>query len=177
MGRLADVYLPEFQFAERHEGVAMASPRQILAVIPTLSVSDDAALRALIALRETPARLLGRKRDAPFGMDRFTKLGESGTEIAFGLCGRFWRADYGLVSIRDAAAYRAFAAPGVPKLLMSFDLEATAGGTKILTETRVHCPDADAYRAFAPYWFAIRLGSGFIRRRMLGVISRRARLA
>jgi hypothetical protein len=171
---LADAFLPRFEFSERHEGVVAAPPARIFAIIPTLTAIDDPIVRVLMAIREAPARLLGGAPAQPFGMNRFTRLGQSDDEIAFGLCGRFWRADFGLLPVADGAAFKAFDAPGVPKLLMRFKLAEFDGATRVVTETRVHCPDAQAKRAFTPYWFAIRAGSGLVRRRMLATLALRA---
>jgi hypothetical protein len=43
----------------------------------------------------------------------------------------------------------------------SFELEA-GDGTRLSTETRVQPTDGAAARAFRPYWWAIRGGSGLI---------------
>ncbi|HTV33168.1 MAG TPA: hypothetical protein VME69_08695 [Methylocella sp.] len=110
-------------------------------------------------------------------MNRFTLLAHDESEMVFGLCGRFWRTDFGLFGIEDGAAFKAFNEPGVPKLLMSFKMETMEkGATRVITETRVHCPDAAAKRAFALYWCIIRVASGIIRRRMLSTIARRANM-
>jgi hypothetical protein len=112
----------------------------------------------------------------PFGLRRFTLLAQDESEIVFGLCGRFWRADFGIAPIPDGAAFKSFNEAGVPKLVMSFQTRGpNEGPTRVATETRVHCPDAQAKRAFTPYWIAIRAGSGLIRRRMLSTIARLAR--
>jgi hypothetical protein len=172
---LADRFLPEFQFRERHEGLVPASPARILGVIPALSAIDDPIVRALLAIRETPARWLGSAPEQPFGMYRFALLAQNQKEICFGLCGRFWRPDFGLFPISDSASFAAFGEAGVPKLLMCFEVQDMgAGASRVLTQTRVYCPDMRALLAFAPYWFAIRAGSGLIRRRMLKTIARRA---
>ncbi|QGM47202.1 hypothetical protein [Methylocystis heyeri] len=172
---LADQFLPRRQFRERHEALVAAPPSAILAVVPGLSAADDPVIRSLIAIREAPARWMGQAPTQPFGLHRFTLLGQNEREISFGLCGRFWRADYGLFPIPDGASFIGFAQPGVPKLLMSFAVQDIGGdASRLATETRVFCPDRRALFAFAPYWFAIRAGSGLIRRRMLEAIARRA---
>ncbi|MGU7783560.1 hypothetical protein [Burkholderia sp. PU8-34] len=42
------------------------------------------------------------------------------------------------------------------------------------TATFVHCPTARTRILFTPYWLAIRLASGWIRRRTLDAIERAA---
>jgi hypothetical protein len=54
-----------------------------------------------------------------------------------------------------------------------FELEALGDGTRLSTETRVQ-PTDTAARAFRPYWWAIRAGSGLIRRDVLRAVRRRA---
>lgn len=173
---LADDFLPGFEFSERHEGIVNAPASRVFAVIPRLSATDDPIVRALLAIREAPARLMGEISSPPFGRHRFTLLAQDESEIVFGLCGRFWRADFGIATIPDGAAFKSFDEAGVPKLVLSFETrELDEGLTRLITETRVHCPDVQAKRAFTPYWLVIRAGSGLIRRRMLSTIARLAR--
>ena len=63
---------------------------------------------------------------------------------------------------------------GVALAAMNFRLTDAAGRTLLVTETRVFAPDRDVRRRFALYWFAIRAGSGLIRRMWLRGIRRRA---
>ena len=69
---------------------------------------------------------------------------------------------------------RAFAHPWFVLIATSFELEALGDGTRLSTETRVQPTDIAAARAFRPYWWAIRAGSGLIRRDMLHAVRRRA---
>ena len=62
-------------------------------------------------------------------------------------------------------------------LSLTFQAHANAGGSLLCTETRVHCPDRASRLRFWPYWLAIRLASGLIRRQMLAAIERAAREA
>lgn len=169
-------FLPSFEFSERHEGIVDAPASRVFAVIPNFTATDDHLVRALLVIREAPARLMGRISSQLFGMHRFTLLAQDESEIVFGLCGRFWRADFGIALVPDGAAFKSFNQAGVPKLVMSFQARRLDEGlTRLVTETRVHCPDAQAKRAFTPYWLVIRAGSGLIRRRMLSTIARLAR--
>jgi hypothetical protein len=182
MTTMADAFLPKFQFSERHSAHVMASPRWVLSAIDELSDADDSLVRALIMLREAPARFascLGLpsalKHQPRFGMRSFTKLGETETEAAYGLIGRFWRPDFGLCAFSSGEEFLAFERAGVPKLVTSFCISpAETGGSLLVTETRVHCPDRLSLILFTPYWWAIRTASGFIRSRMLTAIKRKA---
>src|SRR6266498_3031767 len=71
----------------------------------------------------------------------------------------------------------AFDRPGFAKLALSFRLEDVAGGTRVVTETRVDTTDPLAHRRFGAYWQVIRLGSSSIRRSWLRAIKRRAERA
>jgi hypothetical protein len=116
---------------------------------------------------------MGEISSPPFGMHRFTLLAQDESEMVFGLCGRFWRADFGITSIPDGATFKSFDEAGVPKLVMRFWIRGADDGTaRLVTETRIHCADKQAKRAFTPYWLAIRAASVLIRRRMLSTIAR-----
>ena len=112
----------------------------------------------------------------PLDLDHFTFLGREGdSELAFGLTGAFWRADYGLLDIRSAEAFKATVRQDVCQLVLSFYVDADTSGASVLsTETRVLCPTAAVRRRFAPYWYVIRPVSGLIRRRMLARVRRQA---
>ena len=174
--------LPEYQFSECHQLEIAATPGTILDAVATREAEDDPLIRRCLQLREAPARLalkLGLRnalQDTPrFGMHSFSLLARDTDQAAYGLIGRFWRSDFGLQSCTDGDAFRQFHEPGVARLLLTFRCEpATGGSTRLITETRVHCPDRASRLAFTPYWLAIRPVSGLIRRRMLNSIKARA---
>jgi hypothetical protein len=118
----------------------------------------------------------GLARRPPFGIEQFLQLGQDGErELAFGLVGRFWRADYGLVALHSPAEFEHYDEPGVPKLVLNISTEpAKAGGVWLRTETRVYCNDRASALRFTPYWLLIRPVSGLIRRRLLLRIARAA---
>ncbi|GAA6119587.1 hypothetical protein [Acidovorax sp. FG27] len=172
---LIDHYLPRYQFAEEHSRYIPASQARVLDVLGRPAVLNDPIARGLIALRETPNRLAGRlgfasglKHRPSFSVADFTPLGRDGDrELAHGLAGRFWQSDYGLVDVRDAAAFQALDPAGIAKLVMNFTAAPEGGGTRLTTRTRVWCGDDAALRRFRPYWLLIRPASGLIRRRLL----------
>jgi hypothetical protein len=173
---LIDRFLPRYHFRERHKLALSKIPAALLEMTLLPQVTDDPWVQRLIRIRELPARLLpvlGRrsalKDRAPFSISNFTLLGyNTDVEIAFGLVGRFWRLDYGLVSIADATTFEAFAVPGTPKLVLNFRLDRHAGGGgELTTETRVFCNDRASILRFLPYWILIRPVSGWMRRRLL----------
>lgn len=172
---LIDRYLPDYQFAEEHSRFIPAPAARLLDVVGRPEVVDDPVARRLIALREAPNRIAGRlgfasnlKNRPSFGFANFTFLGRDGDrELAYGLAGRFWQSDYGLIEVDDAPAFLALDPSGIAKLVMNFTVEAEGTGTRLTTRTRVYCGDDATKRSFSPYWLLIRPASGLIRRRLL----------
>lgn len=169
-------WLPDAQFSEHHNGLIHGTPDDILNAFEEFDVSDDVLVRSMLALREAPSRLWGRLggasnlTDKPrFGLTDFTLLERTPNAVAFGLCGKFWKLDFGLVDIDNPKAFQSLNTPGVARLAMVYVLEATDNPEifNMVTETHIHCHDRAAYIRFLPYWLAIRLGSGFIRKRIL----------
>jgi hypothetical protein len=176
---LLDKYLPVYQFSERHSIVVDGAAGAVLDAVQAYDPAADPVSRRLTVLRELPGRLMtklgfaGTSRPAIFGMDTFIPLDRDGDRaMVAGLVGRFWRLDYGLVPLQDAAAFLAFAEPGTAKLVIGFLAEPQGEKTRLVTETRVHCPDRRSLLLFTPYWVVIRLASGLIRRRFLQGIKR-----
>ena len=101
--------------------------------------------------------------------------GRPGTEIVLGAVGRFWsfRGNAPLRTIRSREDFLAFGEPGFAKAAMSFLVEATGGGSRIVTETRVVGTDERATRLFRRYWFVIGWASRAIRRSWLRALRRR----
>ncbi|MCP2070960.1 UNVERIFIED_ORG: hypothetical protein J2Y77_000396 [Pseudomonas lini] len=179
--RLIDSHLPTYQFSEQHSVDVPVAPSRAMAHVLAHRPEDDRFFRYAIKLRELPMRLLGRPwregadRPASFGLDNFTLLQrDDDTEVVYGLAGKLWKADYGQVPVADAEAFRVFDEPGCVKLVIGFTCQLLRPGlTRVTTQTRVHCLDADALRSFTSYWYLIRPASGLIRRRMLKAIARR----
>jgi hypothetical protein len=174
--QLMERLMPHYQFSEKHRLLTQASPAALMDAVLQPGVSEDPWARRFIQLRELPDRLRGAlggssrlKDQPPFGIDNFTLLGRDGdAEVALGLTGRFWQADYGQLPVAGADGFAAFAKPGCAKLLLNFSTQAEAGGgTWLLTETRVWCTDRAALLRFTPYWYLIRPVSGLIRHRLL----------
>ncbi|MGV2464911.1 UNVERIFIED_CONTAM: hypothetical protein QO022_41130, partial [Pseudomonas aeruginosa] len=175
------LYLPHWQFSEHHQRLIDAPAAAVLDAVEDLLRFDDPLVRAFLVLREAPGRLaglLGRRNDLAgrprFGLHEFTRLERRADQaIAYGLVGRFWRADFALERIADGEHFRCYDQPGVAKLVLCFRCTPSASGTLLHTETRVFCPDRASRLRFTPYWLAIRPVSGLIRRRLLAGIERR----
>jgi hypothetical protein len=75
--------------------------------------------------------------------------------------------------VADVAAFMTFNDPRVARLVLRFQvIEQPQGAPALRTETFVFCPNARTRWLFTPYWLAIRLASGWIRRRTLATIQR-----
>lgn len=184
MSSIADRYLPVFHYAEKHQvRDVVSTPALIFAAIHDYDDRRDPVLNTLLKLREAPSRLRARlvgdtaARERPrFGLENFHVLEQTPDEIAFGLMGRFWRADYGLTPIVDTASFTSHQAPGSAKLVMTYSLAPDGDGAfTIRTETRVWCQDTRSRLSFLPYWLMIRPASGWIRRRILAQLKAEAR--
>ncbi|TCM17321.1 hypothetical protein EDF56_106438 [Novosphingobium sp. PhB165] len=122
---LIDDYLPQFQFSETHAATVKAGADAILDAVAAYRPESDPFFRAMIALRELPARLTGKRRPEPFGMANFTLLERTPSGLVYGLVGQFWQADYGLHPVADGPAFKTFDEAGVPKLALGFDVHQT----------------------------------------------------
>jgi hypothetical protein len=170
---LIDQLLPTYQFSERHSCRVAADPAMVLDAVAAYRPDDDRFFRFLIGLRELPMRLLAKadRIPEPFGLHNFTLLARTDEAIVYGLIGKFWRLNYGLTPVASGEAFRSFSANGVAKLALGFSVEnASTGQTRLVTETRVHCPDRLSRLSFTPYWILIRPVSGLIRRRILNSV-------
>jgi hypothetical protein len=95
--------------------------------------------------------------------------------LVAGAATQSWRLRGGeTADVVDLDGFRAFARRGFILIATSFELEELGDGTRLSSETRVQPTDAAAARAFRPYWWAIRGGSGLIRRDVLHAVRRRA---
>lgn len=175
--QLIDKYLPEYGFSEVHGCDVSASPEVVLQAAMNYRPETDAFFRSMIALREVPMRALARLRGqkstvaAPFGLHEFTLLEHRpGEALVYGLIGQFWKADFGLQKIESSDNYLAFRMPGVAKLALAFTVTKQGSKTRLVTETRIFCPDRASHLRFTPYWYLIRPVSGMIRNRILNSI-------
>lgn len=102
---------------------------------------------------------LGALGDVATGDGGWAKLGErDGTEIAFGLVGKFWKPviEYRAV---EAADFAAFNEPGIAKTVYAFNLKPVEGGTLLTAVMRTATTDEHARKWFRRYW-TYGVGSG-----------------
>jgi hypothetical protein len=178
--RLDDV-IPNPEYRLRHSRVVGAPPSVVWDDLHRVTMSALPLGWALEAVRLLPARLFGRKH-RPLATRSFLDVApipvlfseRPHVVISAGLS-QAWRLLGGSTPPHlDRAALRAWSQPGWIKVGMEFRLESIPVGTRLSTETRVLATDARTRRAFAAYWFFIRVGSGAIRREVLRTVARRS---
>ncbi len=190
-----DEIVPRWQFAEHHETRVRATPAAVERAIRAVTAREIALFRTLTWLRHPrlpwrarPASILAAPADEPILAvalrSGFMLLAEEpGREIVFGTLaatppelGRLPVAERERLRAElDAERFRALAAPGYAKAVMSFRWSDEGDGwTRLVTETRVVATDAATVRRFAVYWRLIYPGSSWLRRAWLTAIRGRA---
>jgi hypothetical protein len=145
-----DAVLPRFDVREYHDIAVHASPEAALAAALALPAARDPVVAALFWLRRIPGGNL------PLG-EFFPKLHirpAISTPTAFIGLGDF---------LGVTVAFGIWAVPA-----------GAAGGTRLVTETRVHAANAAARRRFSLYWLVVGPFSALIRRRWLTAARRAA---
>lgn len=179
-----DRVLPQFAHREVHAVDVAASPEIVWAAVHEVTGTELPITRVLTAVRG-----LGTHGARKPILDRFVAggfgrvLDEPPRAVALAAAGQPWKRRGGervaLPEGREEVSE--FTRPGFVLMAMSFALEplgGTGGGrTRLTTETRVQPTDAAAARAFRPYWWVIRAGSGVIRHELLRAVRRRAEAA
>ena len=167
---LLDEVLGEYGWSERHAIDIAAPPAAVLDAVRSLTADEMPLVRALLAVRSLPSRLLrrhgrsaGPARPVVEEMTRsgFFPLGEDpGRELVVGIVGRFWQACPVHAEIASADGFRAFDAPGWAKAAMNFRVGPLPDGrTRLTTETRIVATDAAARRRFGAYWLVVGPGA------------------
>jgi hypothetical protein len=190
MTAVLDDVLPVYRHRERHTTPVAATPEAVWSALHTVSAGELRLTRMLTGIRALPGRLPGARRP-PGGLPADRGFIEAFMERGFrellavpprtlvaGNAGQPWRLRGGEIEVDvvDLDEFRAFARPGFVLIATSFELEVLGDGTRLSSETRVQPTDPAAARAFRPYWWAIRAGSGLIRRDVLRAVRRRAEL-
>jgi len=182
---LLDRLMPAAEHRESHSIRMAAPPDQVWDALHKVTYREVPLARILMGLRGLPERIRdgGGDRlplDRPL-LDLFREMGfvtvaeEPCRALAMGTAAQFWRASPGRPPrFRTGADLLSFDQPGYAKAVMSFEIAPIAGGSLLMTETRIQSTDAASRRRFRRYWLVIRLGSGLIRRVLLRAIRRRA---
>jgi hypothetical protein len=177
--------MPEWDVREFHETSVAAPPAAAFAAARAVTAPEVRLFLPLMALRLLPAAF-SRRRPAVdlraplidlFVRNGFVLLDEvPGRELVLGAAGRFWLPGGGEPPehLRTAADFAAFDEPGYAKGIVNILVEAAGERSRVSTETRVACTDAEALKWFRRYWRVIYPGSALIRRSWLGAIRSRA---
>ncbi|MBB5120574.1 hypothetical protein AF335_11640 [Streptomyces eurocidicus] len=173
-----DRLLPAYELHSRFARHVAADPATVWRALTEVTAGELPFYRLLMRLR-----LGGRGRvEGPFidGFPTPTLITVAGEELVKGMVARFWRVrpQPAPVTPGDASAFVAFDEPGWAKAALSLSVVPDAGGTLLTFETRVHCTDSHARRAFRAYWLLIQLGgAAYIRVEVLRAVARRAERA
>ena len=180
---LIDELLPRFDEVERHARLVRATPAAVSAALRRVDLLDSRTIRWLVALRSAPGALRHPRRmsrrptlrlDDMLTRGGFILLGERPErELALGVVGRFWTVDGERLRL-DGPGFAAFDRPGYAKAVWDFRLTPEGNATRLSTETRILCLDAESRRRFRRYWRVIRPFSGLIRRALLRAVDRAA---
>ncbi|HJV03699.1 MAG TPA: hypothetical protein VJ868_00405 [Actinomycetota bacterium] len=163
---LLDELVPRFEVSQRHALIVDAPPDRTFEAVRSFDLAGSPVSRLLLQIR-------GLLRPGHLGIDRlldrgFVFLGEDvPRELVLGLVGRPWTPLGGIVRHLDADGFRAFDRPGYAKVGWNFTVEERGAGSRVRTETRIHCTDERSRRAFARYWRLIGPFSGVIRKEAL----------
>lgn len=169
---LIDDFLPDYQFAKRHETCIRADPSTVFGALCALDLSQSPVIGLLFRLRGLPNTALRLESLHESG---FVLLGQQqDREIVLGLVGRFWKPSGDIQRI-DAAEFQSFSNPRYAKAAWNFYLEKTANGaTRLRTQTRIYCLGQSGYRFFRFYWLFVGPFSAWTRREMLRLVRREA---
>ena len=160
-----DDWLPEFDARERHERAVAASPETAFAAALGVPVAPDRLVSTLFRLRGLPR---GGTIETVLRGIGFAELARTPTSLVLGVAGRPWSPRGGLTRWDGAG-------PGQVRMALALWTERAAGGSLLVTETRVAAVDASARRAFGRYWLAVGPFSALVRRRWLAAAERALR--
>jgi hypothetical protein len=170
---LIDSFLPEYDFSETHDIKIRATAQDVFRALNETDLCESSIIRLLLFLRGIqPGKTTLHETRLPFEM-----LGENkNRELLLGLVGKFWTLTGGLRKI-GAGKFREFNEKGLAKAVWNFSLDEAGGETRLTTETRIRCTDAESRRSFRFYWTFVQPFSGLIRMEMLKTIKRKAESA
>ena len=168
---LIDEFLPDYDFSEKHDIKIRAPAGKVFRSLNEINLCQSLIIRGLFFLRGLPREKMTLRE---MRKTRFETLGETeNREILLGLAGKFWTIRGDLQKI-DADNFREFDEKGFAKAVWNFSLDETDGETRLTTETRVKCLDAESRKSFGFYWNFIQPFSGLIRKEMLKLVKKKA---
>jgi hypothetical protein len=168
---LIDDFMPKYDFSETHDIKIRAKAGQVFEAANKVDLSESWIIRLLFCLRGLPSTGITLRE---LRKSRFEILGEAeNKELLLGLAGRFWTLAGDLRKI-NSRNFREFNEKGFAKAVWNFSLDESEGETRLTTETRIECLDAESRRSFGFYWTFIQPFSGLIRSEMLKTIKKKA---
>ena len=167
---LIDEFLSEYDFVETHGISIHAGAAAIYRAAHEVDFAESFIIRWLFRLRGLSSENVTLRS---LRRSRFELLGETtDRELVLGIVGRFWTIRGDLKKI-DAESFKRFDTAGYAKAVWNFALRPDGADTRLTTETRIRCTDAESRRRFGFYWTFIRPFSGLIRMEMLRAIKRK----
>lgn len=172
-----DEWMPEYQISASYSIRVASPPEKTYASLSAARFSDLPVLRALMRLRgyrldndspPTPAA----KQSSGIGGAFLELVAEPPQEIVFGIVGRFWRPNGGLVTGLSPAQFTEFRREGYARAVWNFSIVREGTGSHLTTETRVQTFGRATALLFRLYWLIVGPFSGLIRKAMLREIKR-----
>jgi len=168
---LIDDFMPNYDFCETHDIKIRATTENVFRALNEVDLCESAMIRWLFRLRGLPTRGTTLREMQRL---RFEVLGESeNRELLLGLAGKFWTIKGDLRKI-NSQNFREFDEKGFAKAVWNFSLDKAEGETRLTTETRIECLDAESRKKFGFYWTLIQSFSALIRKEILKAIKQRA---
>jgi hypothetical protein len=178
---LLDLFIPEYEVAERHHVSIAAPPDITFAAACDMDLLDSRVVRAIFRGRELLLGAQPEENRLPRGLLAQTEaLGWRvlaqipGREIVMGAVTQPWKGDVRFQGVAPDE-FAAFHEPDYVKIAWTLRAD-SAGAEKSVfrTETRVVCTDAAARTKFRRYWSFLSPGIILIRRLSLGPLKKAA---
>lgn len=182
-------FLPVYDVAVVHADVFRAPPARCYATVIELDLLQAPVVRAALAVRALPQRVMGTVRapgngaasNAPaptFRLRDMVGLGwillaeTPGVEMVLGQVSRPWKADASSAGTPTTPEELAtFNEPGYAKIVTSLRVDHYGNASSILTvETRVATTESMSRHRFRRYWLLIGPASSLIRRMSLRLL-------
>ncbi len=178
---LLDLFMPDYEVAERHH-VRVAAPASLThAAACEISLDGSLLVRTMMKTRETILGGAPQEKLLPRPLiDQLTDLGWSilaeipDREVVLGTVTQPWYANVVFRPI-PPADFAAFNEPGYVKIITTLRADPLGPDASIArTETRVATNDATAREKFRFYWSCFRPGIVLIRRVLLNTVKQEA---
>jgi hypothetical protein len=186
---ILDSMMPDWD-ARRVERIVVDAPAsQVLAAARTAdfldAVRQSLFVQVLFAMREAFERTVSAIRRQPYSSPpepaslrltdlqatgEWIRLGETSSEFAFGVVGRFWGGETRWAST-SAAEFARYSEPGYARIGCHLHVTPIEGGRTLLSyEARTHATDTGSRRAFLRYWRVVSVFVGIVMRSTLRVV-------